>query len=449
MKTKLEQLRKDKAALLAQLQELAVAEQTPENVKAFDEATAKVEAINGQIERIERVIKEQNDLASRSRVVMPEAMRETTTLLPATPRMLGKLRNFHGPQAHERAIAATHWFAAISGNAKATDWCGQNNYPLMKAVGQREGSNIAGGYLVPEQLASDIIELMVDYGVFRQHAKIRPMTTDTIKINRRTGGLVAYPRAETAAAKVSTKGWDQVSLNTKSWDVLAITSQELISDAVINIVDDLMGEIARAFAYAEDYAGFNANGESAYAGIRGVNAALYAAAGNPTTTSAGGIIVGAGDTYAELVIANFSLVAGLLPTYARRNAKWFCSPTFKSQVMDRLLMALGANTIVDIQNGAVVPKFCGYPVVETEAMPSVGAATQVCALFGDLSLAAALGDRQEIEIATSTDATIDGISMFQTKQLAVMGSERFDITVHDVGSATAAGPIVGLLTLNT
>jgi hypothetical protein len=56
------------------------------------------------------------------------------------------------------------------------------------------------------------------------------------------------------------------------------------------------------------------------------------------------------------------------------------------------------------------------------------------------------GDRQRDEIAFSDQATIGGESMFERNQIGVRGTERFDVVVHDFGSASAAGPIVGLET---
>ena len=54
--------------------------------------------------------------------------------------------------------------------------------------------------------------------------------------------------------------------------------------------------------------------------------------------------------------------------------------------------------------------------------------------------------------ATAADAkgmvftkTASGLQ-FAEDQLAIRGTQRFDINVHDVGNTTAAGPIVGLIT---
>jgi HK97 family phage major capsid protein len=55
--------------------------------------------------------------------------------------------------------------------------------------------------------------------------------------------------------------------------------------------------------------------------------------------------------------------------------------------------------------------------------------------FGDMSMAATLGDRREIKLKFSTERFAD------TDQIGVFGTERVDIVCHDLGDNTTAGPI--------
>jgi HK97 family phage major capsid protein len=61
-------------------------------------------------------------------------------------------------------------------------------------------------------------------------------------------------------------------------------------------------------------------------------------------------------------------------------------------------------------------------------------------LFGNLSMAAVMGTRRELTIETSNQVA------WTTDQIAIKGSQRFDINVHDTGSASVAGPVVALAT---
>ena len=281
-------------------------------------------------------------------------------------------------------------------------------------AGQTEGSNTAGGYLVPDVLDNAIIDLAIQYGVFRQNARIVPMTSETKIQPRRTGGLTAYFVGESTAGTESSKTWDNVKLIAKKSMVLTKTSKELAEDAIIAIVDDLVGEIGRAFAYQEDNCGFNGDGTSTYGGIVGVREALIkscSSTGISTGTMSGGLTrYGTGHSYANVTMANLNAVVGTLPTYARMNAKWYCSPLFYNAVMERLLIALGGNTVTEGINGTRTRTFLGYPVIETEIMPTASAVNQVCALFGDLRMAADFGDRRATTLSTSDTAVVNGVS---------------------------------------
>ena len=61
-------------------------------------------------------------------------------------------------------------------------------------------------------------------------------------------------------------------------------------------------------------------------------------------------------------------------------------------------------------------------------------------LYGDLRQAACIGNRRSLEIETSREWK------FGERQVAVLGRGRFAITVDDVGTATEAGPMIGLIT---
>ncbi len=78
--------------------------------------------------------------------------------------------------------------------------------------------------------------------------------------------------------------------------------------------------------------------------------------------------------------------------------------------------------------------------------PSTTATTTVSCTLGDHRLGARFGDRQQESIMFSEHATVGGESVFERNDIAIRGTERFDINVHDAGTGSAAGPIVGLQT---
>ena len=66
--------------------------------------------------------------------------------------------------------------------------------------------------------------------------------------------------------------------------------------------------------------------------------------------------------------------------------------------------------------------------------------TDGLAYLGDLRLAATMGTRRGIEIA------VDPSRYFEFDQLAIRGTQRFDLNVHEKGTASVAGPVIMLST---
>jgi HK97 family phage major capsid protein len=84
----------------------------------------------------------------------------------------------------------------------------------------------------------------------------------------------------------------------------------------------------------------------------------------------------------------------------------------------------------------------GYPVVISQVLNStLGADTsKPKVLFGDLRMAATMGTRNGVSLLTSEHA------YFEYDQLAIRGTERFDINIHETGDASNAGALVLLST---
>jgi HK97 family phage major capsid protein/HK97 family phage prohead protease len=368
----------------------------------------------------------------------------------------GTLRNFTGEDAAERALRFGNWFIALRGIeagkanlgafARASKFCSDNGIVMDRAMG--EGVNESGGFLVPEEFGNDLIDLREQYGVFRRNAKMVPMKGDTRSDPRRAGGLTAYFEGEGDAITASDKSWDRVALTAKKLTALGRYSNEINEDAVINMADDLAGEIAYAFANKEDLCGFTGDGTSTYGGMQGITTKIKGLSG--TIANIAGLVVatgtGYGTNYGSAVLTDFEAVVGLLPQYADTpNAKWYVHRSFYWNVMKKLELAAGGVTSGEIQ-AARQARFLGYDVEVTQVMPKVSATSQVCAILGDLRLGASFGSRRDTTIAISEH------SRFANDQLEIRGTERFDINIHDVGNASATaglrvqGPIVGLIT---
>jgi HK97 family phage major capsid protein len=422
----------DKARFATLPSEMDACEQAIEEAKAFSTIVKNADtALNGGVFSAAAANAVVRDIAS-----------------DVAARYRGKVRNFSGSkeEATRKAYRFGRWMLATRGHAASMQYCEANGLPLSvdqtgpalnAALGHSEGINEDGGYLVPPEFESEFIDLREQYGVFRQFARMRPMGSDTSSRPRRTGGLTAYPVGEAEAGTASRKGWDRVRLTARKWMVLTYTSTELNEDAIISLGDDLAGEIAYAFSAAEDDCGFNGDGTSTYNEIVGIRTKIYDVYG---AGGGVGLVLAAGNAYSEVTLPNFNDVVGSLPQYADTpNTGWYCHKKFYHGVMEKLMLASGGVTAAEVAAGRRTLLFMGYPVHISQKMPKTEANSQVPVLFGDLRLASDFGDRRQTTIAFSEHAA------FTTDEIAIRGTERFDINNHDVGNTTDAGPVVGLV----
>jgi HK97 family phage major capsid protein len=368
----------------------------------------------------------------------------------------GTLTNFrgvkNGMQPEERAFRLGMWgLAQISRQLP-------NRFNFKKAMqfhddyirvvhGEGDGDTTGASVLVPHEFSADLIDLKEARGVVRRLFRREPMMSDTKTVPRRRGGLTAYAVGENAAGTESNMSLDDILLVAKDWMVLTRMSKQLDEDAAINFGDVLAGEIAYAFADKEDQAGFNGDGTSTYHGIRGVRTRLQDVDGAGTDSA--GLVTGEGNAYSELLLTDFEEVVGKLPQYADTpNTAWVCHRAFYFNVMKRLELAAGGVTSMEIQSGGGRGRhlFLGYPVEFSQVMPSTEANSQVCAVLGDFQLGATFGDRRQESVEFSDQVSVGGQSVWERNQIAVKGWERFDINVHEVGTASEAGAIVGLQT---
>lgn len=344
-----------------------------------------------------------------------------------------RLVAFRGPNARDRAFASGQWLRGfLFDHPGAREWC-YNNGIASRAQGTTV--NTAGGFLVPDQFSSAIIDLRDDYGVFRREATVWPMASDTGMIPMAVTGPTASFVAENAETTATDATWSQVQLTARKLTSLCKISNEIAEDAVINLAEWVARHFAWAFAQKEDQCGFIGNGTSTYGGIYGILRKIEA-----NSSLIGYYTVATIDTGLEVTINHLAALMGLCPSYALANAKWYCSPTVKASVFDRLFWNVGGATMTEVA-GMRMPTFGGYPIVTTPVMNACTSATDELHLlaFGDLRLAAVLGSRRDITVKMATELYA------ATDQIGIFGTERFDIACHGIGDTSTAGPFVAMI----
>lgn len=294
-----------------------------------------------------------------------------------------------------------------------------------------------GGATVPIEMTSQIIRLQEQYGVFRQQARVFQMGSDQLRIPRRKSGPTVYFLGDGDTATESDQAWDNVGLSTKKMAILTRASNELIEDNVVMLADVLAQDIAVNFAQKEDQCGFTGDGTSTYGGMNGLVNIIIDGNHNAGKVAA----ASTHKTWATLDVTDLANLMSALPWYARAGAKWFCSSVAYDRTFSRLVAAASGNRLGDLSQ-APRQSFLGHDIVVSQVMPNgptTDYSTKVMILFGDLTLAAAMGMRRELQLR------VDQSRYLEADQTAFMATERFDIVNHGCGDNTNAGPIVGLI----
>jgi HK97 family phage major capsid protein len=153
-----------------------------------------------------------------------------------------------------------------------------------------EGTDEAGGYLVPTEQSTRLIALLSARAAVRAAgATVVPMSSDTLQIPSQTGGATAYWVAENAQITPSDQTWGQVDLQAKKLAALTKLSAELFEDSDPGVEALVMADLARVLALEEDAKFLRGDGQNntptGLENISGVNVddtTLGADGGTPT-----------------------------------------------------------------------------------------------------------------------------------------------------------------------
>lgn len=277
-----------------------------------------------------------------------------------------------------------------------------------------EGTTTAGGFLVPEEFAAEILRLAPTYGVIRQNCRIIPMRHDTISIPAAgSTALTAQWVNEAGQIKSTDPNFRQVQLVINKLASIPKVTSELLADANVDVIAYLSELIAEAFAKEEDSQGFNGSG-TPFVGVLG-------ATGTPTYALAG-------TGFAELSYPELVKMTGSLYSAAKANAKYYLHRTIVANCR-ALITTAGAPIL-----GATANEIAGFPLIETEILPSIDASTSQTAgtkfgVFGDLRKTLAMGQRAGIEMKISDQATVGSDNMFEKDMVALRMIERVSFGV--------------------
>jgi HK97 family phage major capsid protein len=287
----------------------------------------------------------------------------------------------------------------------------ENDSAVLKDLGT---ASDGGGYLVPLEFSSTLIELLYKLPVIRAYATVLPMSSDSLQVPVETSTVNANWTAELATITQSDPIFGEVILNANNLIGISRMSRQILSDSAINqnLTDWIMQRFAAAIGRSEDTAFMIGSGTGQPKGIRQYTF-------THTIAQAGAHLVG--DDLINLYHA--------LPYQYRQIGKpvWIINDATLAVIRrlkdttGRYLYEEGYGQVLTTEG--TTPTLLGKPVLVQNDIPTnLGGGTNASEIyFGDLSYYL-VGDRESIFSEVSTQ---EGTS-FAQHRAAVKVGERLD-----------------------
>lgn len=285
--------------------------------------------------------------------------------------------------------------------------------PIMQQA-LSEGVAADGGYLVPDEVAKDILHFVNEYGVLRRYGTYFDMSrikADNLHIPRLLSDIAVSWINEKAVIGESNPVFDDVNIVLRKVAAISTVTEELLSDSLIVLYDFLMERYGERIAYAEDNQGFAGSG-APFTGILNAAGTNVVQTGGADMNSFG---------YDDLID-----MQSCLSTAKLRGARWFAHPTIFGEI--RKIKDTAGNPILVKASSGPIEELLGYPVEKVDAMPSrasVAANTPFLA-FGNARHIGMAG-KGEIAFKISDSAVINSESMFERGEQALRAMERVGI----------------------
>lgn len=254
-----------------------------------------------------------------------------------------------------------------------------------------------GGFLVPETLRAQLLQIALESSIIRPRATVVPMDSARVPfpmIDTTTnqgsvfGGMIAFWGEEGAALTDSSPKFGRIELDAKKLTGLSAVPNELLQDSAISFSALIENLWPKAIAFSEDAAFQTGSGVGEPLGYRGTGNKAAIAVNRGTASKI---------AYPDVV----NMYAQMLPS-SLNNAVWICSPDAIPQLLQMSLsVGTGGNSVFVVNATANMPmSIFGRPLIITEKASALG--TRGDLSFVDLSYYL-VGDRQSMSADSSTD----------------------------------------------
>lgn len=311
-----------------------------EDIKTYNEMEAKIKALGDEINRM----KDQELLEN-------ELKKATSIPLTQKPGMNEEMKTGRSSDAYKKAM-----FNAL-----------RTNFRQVSNI-LTEGIDSSGGYLVPEEYDSRLVQGLSDENILRKLGTIIK-TSGEHKINIAGTKPAAAWIEEGEPLSFGDATFNQVILDAHKLHVAVKVTEELLYDNAFGLENYLIDQFAKALANAEEDAFLNGNGEGKPLGIFATNGG-----GEVAVTTASSTAI----TYDEIV----NLVYALKRPY-RKNAKFILNDQTIA-TLRKLKDGNGQYIWQPALQAGEPDRLLGYEVLTSAYVPTIEAGAPVIA-FGDFS----------------------------------------------------------------
>ncbi len=270
------------------------------------------------------------------------------------------------------------------------------DYKSMEAIAKDApdwmsvGTNADGGFVVPTEFEASIFRIAGEYGIARRECLDVPMANTTKDMPYETSYPTMNYVGEGEKKETGKLGLGKVTLVARTAARIVMLTNDLIADTPIALTNYLTGVMAEALALREDTSLFLGNGGT-IDGLAGTSGVLNK--------------VASGANYAGVEADDIIDMLAALSTGASRGAKIYCNKALVYALAKKKNDTTGEYLITKPTDPSRPLSILGYPIVETDVFPAVGAATNVVAVVGNLRNAY-FGNRSGVTILPSDQATI-------------------------------------------
>jgi HK97 family phage major capsid protein len=286
-----------------------------------------------------------------------------------------------------------------------------NDHQSLKDVSGLSQS--AGGYLIPEELRSEVLRIAEDqYGLARREFRYLPFTGpgNSRKIPTLASSVSVAWTDEAGEKQSTAPTFSVVEQVLKKLAAIVPMTDEIIEDSTINLTALVAELFAEAVAKEEDLQFFNGDG-TVWTGI--LNNGNVNVVNTATTDPA--------DVSAENLLA----MVDAQPSGALNGSKFYMHRTIFSKIRslreDSVSAGDGAGGYLVSSPTATAPaSIWGYPIELTDAFPAVSVTGNDApfVLFGNLRVAAIFGDKQQLRVKLLDQATVNNSANNGTLNLA-------------------------------